>query len=383
MSRNSRRWSIVLIVFSLLVGACGGGGDATATTEATGTTQATETTAAADLPGEGLSMAFVYDGGIVGGWGQGHDRARKYVVENLPGVETVNIEDILPGLPAQNAMEDLATEGYDMVVMVSFFQPDILAVAENFPDTKFLHWGGWENTSNSASYDAAAEEGRFLDGMIAGSMTKSNIIGYTMGFPLEGIVREVDGFALGVQAVNPDAKVIAVFTNSWFDPPKEQQAAEAFLAAGADVLVSALNSPATAQVAVANDVWYVGYGEDESALAPDNWLTALTYQWGPYYLSQAKAVIEGTFKPHLFYGTIADGAVGMATLHPDIPQEVLDMVMERRQQLIDGTFDVLAGPVVDNKGNVVIAEGDTVPHDERISCCTWLNQNVEGELAEG
>ena len=365
---------VVAVVLMLVAVACGD--------DEVATTQAPTTQAPATMPGEGLRMAWIYDGGIVGGWGQGHDRARQYVEQQLPGIETVNVEQILPGQPGQAAMAELAEDGYDIVILTSFFQPDILEVAPQYPDTVFLHWGGYENTANSAAFDAAAEEGRYADGIIAGAMTDSDIIGYVLGFPLEGVVKELNGFALGVQEVNPDAKIIAIFTNSWFDPPKEQQAAEAFVAAGADVLVSGLNSPATAQVATAQDTWYLGYGEDESALAPDHWLTAFTYEWGPYYVSVAESVRDGTFEPHLFYGVLSDDIMGLSRFHPDIPQDILDLALERRQQIIDGTLDVFAGPIVDNEGTAQVVAGETIPIGERVLCCTWLNENIEGEIAE-
>ncbi len=374
---------VVAVVLMLVAVACGD--DEVETTQApttqAPTTQAPTTTEAA-MPGEGLRMAWIYDGGIVGGWGQGHDRARQYVEEHLPGIETVNVEQILPGQPGQAAMAELAEDGYDIVVLTSFFQPDILEVAPQYPDTVFLHWGGYENAENSAAFDIASEEGRYVDGMIAGAITETNVIGAVLGFPLEGVVKHLNGFALGVQEVNPDAKIIAIFTNSWFDPPKEQQAGEAFVAAGADVLVSNLNSPAMAQVATAEDKWYLGYGEDESGLAPDHWVTSFTYEWGPYYLSVAQSVLDGTFEPHFFYGGLADGVMGLSKFHSDIPQDVLDRALERRQQIIDGEFDIFAGPVVDNEGNTPIAEGETIPMNERVLCCTWLNQNIEGEIAE-
>ena len=125
---------VVAVVLMLVAVACGD--DEVVTTQAA-TTQAPTTqapaTTAASMPGEGLRMAWIYDGGIVGGWGQGHDRARQYVEQQLPGIETVNVEQILPGQPGQAAMAELAEDGYDIVVLTSFFQPDILEMAPQVP----------------------------------------------------------------------------------------------------------------------------------------------------------------------------------------------------------------------------------------------------------
>ncbi len=237
--------------------------------------------------------------------------------------------------------------------------------------------------ANVGHYEGALEEARYLDGMIAGAMTESGIIGYSGGFPIEGTVRPINTFARGVQETNPDAKVIAVFINSWFDPPKEQQAAEALADQGADVIAMDLNSPATAQAATRKGARFIGYGANQSAYAPDAWLTSFIWNWGPYYLSQAEAVLDGSWSAEITYSLMNTGIVTLGPIADDVPQNILDLVEERHQQILNGTFDVMAGPMLDNMGNVVVPAGQTVPPSERTLCCQWLYENVEGEITGG
>src|SRR4029077_12770069 len=119
---------------------------------------------------------------------------------------------------------DLASQGYDLIVGTTFFQPDVLAIADQYPDTKFVAWGGWKTKPNVGEFSLATEDGRYLDGILAGSMTKSNIIGYVGGYDIPEVVRGINAFTLGAQSVNPNVQVKPIMVNSWYDPPKEQQA---------------------------------------------------------------------------------------------------------------------------------------------------------------
>jgi basic membrane protein A len=372
---RSRWLASGLLAFALLAGACGdGGGGAGGDGDGGG---------GDEQPGEGLRVAFVYDGTIDdGGWNEGHEAGRQYVIENLPGVETTAIEEIAPGDQARATFEDLATEGYDLIVGTTFYHDDVFAVAPDFPDTRFVSWAGYETAENIGAYDLATEDGRYLDGIVAGSMTETNMIGYPAGFPIEEVVRGINAFTLGAQTVNQDVQVTPIWINSWYDPPKERQASESLVDAGADVLVGEVNSPAMQSVAEKRGVYAMGYGWDQSARSPDVWLGSFVFQWGPYYLSQAQAILDGTWQPEIFYGGLADGGIGLAPFGPDVPQDVIDLVEQTKEEIANGTLDIFAGPIQDNEGNLVIPEGETIPFEERTACCQWLVEGVEGSVPQ-
>ena len=359
-----------MLTLGLVGTACGSDGNSTG-----------EPSGSAAQAGEGLRVAFIYDGSIDdGGWNSAHRSGAQYLQDQLPGAEVTHVENIAPGDQARATLEDLATQGYDLIVGTTFYHDDVFAVAPDFPDVKFVSWATYETADNVGGYDAASEEGRYLDGIIAGSVTKSNIIGYPAGFPLPEAVRSIDTFTLGARSVNPDVKVIPVYINSWYDPPKEREAAQSLVDAGADVLVHELNSPAVASVAVNSDVYHMGYGWDQSARGPERCLGSFTFNWGPYYLSQAQAILDGTWKPELYYGGIADDIIDEAPTGPAVPQSATDLVAKIRGEIANGTFDIFGGPITDNKGEVKIPEGGSVQFDERVTCCDWYVQGIKGDV---
>ena len=337
---------------------------------------------AAPSDGSGYSVAFVFDGFLDdGGWNTTHNRGVEHVRAALPGLDVQLVTEVSPGPSATNAFEDLAEAGVDMVIATGFYQPDAEPVAAAYPDTIFLTWAGWTTTDNMGHFDGATEDGRYLDGLIAGSITESGVIGYPAGFPIEEVNRALNAFTIGVREMNPDAVVQAVYINSWYDPPAEQQAAEALANAGADVLAHELNSPAVASVAESRGLNIIGYSSDRSDEAPSAWLSSFTFEWGGYYTDQITSMMNGTWEPALSYGGLADGFIGNAPYGPDVTDEILALVEERRQQIIDGTFDYFAGPLVDNEGNVQVPEGGTIPFEERTLCCLWLIEGIEGSVS--
>ena len=336
---------------------------------------------AAPTDGTGYSVAFVFDLFVNdGGWNSTHFRGVQQVQEAFPGLDVQVVEEVSPGPGATNAFEDLAEAGVDMVIATGFYQPDVEPVAAAYPDTIFLTWAGWTTTDNMGHYDAATEDGRYLDGLIAGSVTESGIIGYPAGFPIEEVNRALNAFTIGVREINPDAVVQVVYINSWYDPPVEQQAAEALANGGADLLAHELNSPAVASVAESRGLNIIGYSSDRSEVAPNAWLSSFTFEWGPYYIDQIQSMIDGNWEPALTYGGLKDGMIGNSPYGPDVTDEMLALVNERRQQIIDGTFDYFAGPLVDNEGNVQVPEGGTIPFEERTLCCLWLIEGIEGSI---
>ena len=307
--KTTRGLFAILTVFVLIAAACGGNDDdSTAPAPTTAApadeaaaaepepTQAPAETAAAEpettqapaeeMPAEsdgtGYSVAFLFDLFVEdGGWNSTHYRGVEQVRAAFPGLDVQVLEEISPGVATINAAEELAADGVDMVITTFYSMDEILEVAADYPDTIFLTWAGWQTAENVGHYDAATEDGRYLDGLIAGSITESGLIGYPAGFPIEEVNRALNAFTIGVREMNPDAVVQAVYINSWYDPPVEQQAAEALANAGADVLAHELNSPAVAQVAESRGLNVIGYSSDRSAEAPNAWLSSFRFEWGP------------------------------------------------------------------------------------------------------
>jgi basic membrane protein A and related proteins len=199
-----------------------------ATDEETGDDEMDEGDEGDAASGEGLKVAFVYVGPIGdAGWTWAHDQGRLYLEENLPGVETTFLESVPEGAESQRVFEDLAEDGHQLIFGTSFgYMDPMLAAAENYPDTVFMHATGFKTADNMGTYFGAAEEGRYLTGLAAGEATESNLIGYVAAFPIPEVLRGINAFTIGVREVNPDAEVQVVWSSTWFGPDIERQAAE-------------------------------------------------------------------------------------------------------------------------------------------------------------
>ncbi len=376
----TRKWAWLAMVLALMlvVAACGDGDADGTTTTADGDTG---TTAA---EGDPLRVAFVYVGPVGdAGWTWAHDQGRLQLEAEVPNVETKFLESIPEGSESQRVFEELAEDGFDLIFGTSFgYMDPMLAAAEKYPDTVFMHATGYKTSTNMGTYFGAAEEGRYLTGMAAGNATESDLVGYVAAFPIPEVLRGINAFALGVKEVNPDAKVQVVWSNTWLDANLERQAAEALLDAGADVLAMHQDTPATGQAAEAVGAKWVGYNSDGERFAPDAWLTAPIWNWGPLYVATAEQVRNGTWVSEQFYGDMAGGMVDIAPFGASVPQDVQDSIMERKTQIIDGSFEVFEGPIVDQDGTERYAAGVVAPLGELLGM-DYLVDNVIGSPTGG
>jgi basic membrane protein A and related proteins len=403
--RSRTRWIALLAVAGLLASACGETDPAEtegtdATTEETVTDDATDEVtddevtddAATDEPqpgawaGEGggedgvLQVAFVYVGPVGdAGWTYAHDLGRLAMEDALgDGVETTYIESVEEGAPSERIFEDLAREGYELIFGTSFGYMDPMAtVAPDFPEVVFEHCSGYTTGDNLGTYFGAMEEPRYLTGMAAAAASESGRIGYVAAFPIPEVIRGINAFTLGVREVNPDATVEVVWTSTWYDPAVEKEAAESLLDQGVDVVAQHQDTPSPGQAAEERGASWVGYNSDMSEFAPDAWLTAPVWDWGPHYIETVEAVIDGTWTPREVYGTMAEGMVGLAPYGPNVDEDTQASIDERRQEIEDGTFAPFTGPLNDQDGELRVEDGVEMTLPELLSI-DWFVEGVIG-----
>ena len=307
-------------------------------------------------------VAFVYVGPVGdAGWTKKHDDGRKYLEQQLGDqVETTFLEKVPEGAKSEATFERLAREGNKVIFATSFGYGDaIFKVAKKYPDVKFEWATGYKTAKNVGTYFGAAEEGRYLSGIAAGAASKSGKIGYVAAFPIPEVLRGINAFTLGAQSVNPNATVQVVWTSTWFGPEKEKQAAESLRDAGVDVLSQHQDSPATGEVAEAAGLKWVGYNDDLERFAPNAWLTASIWDWGPFYVATVQSEIDGTWKADQYYGNIADGLVGLAPFGPSVTQATKDQIAAKEAAIKDGSFVPFTGPIYKQDGSVVVPAGET------------------------
>ena len=259
-----------------------------------------------------IKAAWIYVGPHNdGGWSQAHDKGRLYVQKQMgANVITTYKENVPEGPQASQVIDSLVRDGNKIIFATSFGYMDAMAAAaKKYPDVYFEHATGYKSAKNYANYFGAGEDAIYLSGIAAGAATKKGVVGYIVPFPIPEIIRHANAFALGVQLVRPDAKVKLVWTKSWFDLAKERKAAEALVAAGADVIGQNVDSPSAGKYAQSKGIPWVGYNSDSRKFAPTSWLVAAVYDWGkPYYLKRVKAAANGTWKTGSYWGSWPTGS---------------------------------------------------------------------------
>jgi len=331
---------------------------------------------------EALKVAFVYVGPVGdAGWTYAHDQGRLAMEKNLGAkVKSTFVESVPEGADSERVIRKLAADGNKLIFTTSFgYMNPTEKVAKAFPNVVFEHATGFKTSKNMGMYESRMYEGAYLNGVIAGKMTKSKTLGVVASFPIPEVIRNINAFTLGAQSVNPGIKTKVIWVNSWYDPAKERQAAETMIAQGADVLNQNTDSPATLQVAQEKGVYAFGWDSDMLKFAPKAHLTAATNQWGEFYTATAKAVIAGTWKSGEVRGGLKEGMVKMSPLNPVVPADAAKAFEEKKAAITSGKFHPFQGPLKDQSGAIKVAAGAVLPLKELLSMNYYV-QGVEGSI---
>ena len=338
-------------------------------------------------PKEPLKIGFVYVAPLTdAGWVRQHDEGRKAVEVALGHrVKTTYVENVAEGPDAERVIRDLAATGHKLIFTPSFgYMEPTLKVAQGYPDVKFESITGYKTTPNVAAANARYYEGRYLAGIAAGRMTKSNVAGYVAGFPIPEVLQGINAFTLGMRSVNPKTVVKVVWLNAWFDPPRERDAAITLFNQDVDVIAFHTGSNAVMVAAQERGKMAVAYHSDMRRVAPDAQIVAVTHEWGAYYTERARAVLNGTWKSGTVWDGVAQGMVKVDAFGPKVPLTVQQEVLARQKDIASGRLKPFAASnvdVKDNEGNTVIPANSTLV-DREVLGMNWLVEGVQGKLAK-
>jgi basic membrane protein A len=330
---------------------------------------------------EKMKVAFVYVGPVGdAGWTYAHDQGRKYLESKMPDVQTVFIESVPEGADSERVITQLVEQGAKIVFTTSFgYMDPTLNVAKKYPGVTFMHNSGFKTAPNVGTYFGRMYQARYLSGIAAGKQTKSNVIGYVAAFPIPEVIRGINAFTVGVRSVNPQAKVKVIWTNTWYDPAKEKQAAISLLDGGADVIAQHQDTPGPQQAAQERGKFGVGYNTDMSKMAPKAVLTSPVWNWGPYYVKTVEAVKNKTWKNDQYWGPMSDGIVDLAPFGAMVADDTKKLIDDTKKKIIAGQWDVFWGPVKDQSGAVKIAAGQKMTDAEMLSF-NWFVEGVDGTI---
>lgn len=324
-----------------------------------------------------LKVGFVYVSPTgEAGWTFTHNEGRKYVEEKFGDkVETRFVESVKEGADAERAIMQMAKSGYDLIFTTSFgYMNPTIKVAKKFPNIAFEHATGYKRSENVGTYFDRIYEARYLTGVVAGHMTKSNVIGYVAAFPIPEVIRGINAFTQGLRSVKPEATVKVVWVNSWYDPGKEREAGDSLIQQGADVLTQHTDSPGVVQAAEAAGKYAIGYHSDMSAYGAKAHLTAAVHNWNEFYAKRVQQVIDGTWKSEDVWEGINSGMTTMAPMSDAVPAEVQKQVAALKADIASGKVHPFAGPVKNQAGEIVVKAGETM----EVGAMLGMNFYVEG-----
>jgi len=329
-----------------------------------------------------LKIGFIYVGPIGDlGYTYQHEVGRRALQKALNDkVETTYLENVPEGADAERAIEQLARAGNMLIFTTSFgFMDATVKVAAKYPNVFFEHATGFKRSKNLATYAARFYEGRYIQGQIAGKMTKSNIIGYIVSFPIPEVISGINATMLGAQSVNPKVKFKIIWVNSWFDPGKEADAAKALIDQGADVLTQHTDSPAAMQIAEQRGIHAFGQSSDMIKFGPKAQLTADTDYWGDYYIDRAKLVLDGKWKSDDTWDGLDKGMVVMAS-YTNMPDDVKQMAMKTEAAIKSGALHPFKCPIMDQSGKTVECKGGSRLDNGQILSMNWYVKGVDDKM---
>ena len=330
-----------------------------------------------------VKVGFIYVGPVGdGGWTYEHDQGRLALEAALGDqVETVYQESVPEGADAERAMTQMALAGADLIFTTSFgYMDPTLNVASKFPDVKFEHATGFKRADNVSTYSARFYEGRAVQGLIAGRMTKTNKIGYIGSFPIPEVIRGINSSYLHAKRVNPDVEFSIIWVFTWFDPAKEADAATALIEQGADVILQHTDSTAPQAAAQkAGDVITFGQASDMAQYKPSPRVSSIIDNWGPYYIARTQAVIDGTWTSTDTWDGIGAGMVGIGEITNAVPADVKAEAEALRDAIAAGEYFPFTGPINKQDGSVWLADGE-VADDGTLAGMSFYIEGLSGDI---
>ncbi|GAB3554061.1 BMP family ABC transporter substrate-binding protein [Noviherbaspirillum agri] len=328
-----------------------------------------------------LNVGFVYVSPIGdAGWTMQHDIARKEMEKTFGAkIKTKFVESVPEGADAERVIRDLAQQGNKLIFTTSFgYMNPTLKVAKQFPGVKFVHLTGYKTAPNVATANARFYEARYLAGVLAGKMSKTNVAGYVGAFPIPEVLQGINAFTRGMRSVNPKAEVKVIWVNSWFDPGKERDAALTLMGQNADVITHHTDSTAIVQAAEEKGKYAVSYHSDMKKFGAKAQLAAVTHHWDKLYIKHAQDVMDGKWKSGGVWGGIKEGMVKLEAINASVPADVKQLIAAKEKEIASGKLTPFDAPVKDNEGKVRLDKGSL--NDDALNKMDYYVEGVSGKL---
>lgn len=309
-------------------------------------------------------------------------------VKKMPGIKLVEEENVPETAAVTKSMTGMIKQdGAGLLFPTSFgyFDPYMLALAVKEPEVRFSHCGGlWtaKDPKNTGSYFGYIDECQYLNGVVAGHMSKSKKIGFVAAKPIPQVLRNINAFTLGARSVDPSITTTVIFTGEWSMPVKEAEATNSLADQGIDVVTMHVDSPKVVVETAAKRGKYVcGYHVSQAALAPAAYLTGAEWHWLPAYKTIIEAAQNGKPHPNILRGGLKQGYVRTSPYGAMVPEVARKQADGVKAKMVAGNFDIFVGGLKNNAGKVVISPGGSMKQtDPELEKMNYLVEGVVGSV---
>ncbi len=378
MFKKSVRMLALLAALALAAAGCGADGSAGADTD---------DEAATSSDGD-VVVGFIYVGPKDDfGYNQAAYEGSQ-AVDALDGVTVIQAENVPETSEAEVVMSNMIDEGAKLIFATSYGHLEFARnLAEQHPDVVFVHQGGLEGEDlpNLGTYFGTVYEPVYTAGIAAGAASETGKIGFIYAFPIPQTLANINAFTLGAQSVNPEIETITISTGSWCDPGLQAEATNSLLDQDVDVITQHQDCTKTIiEATEAAGAYSVGYHADASSLAPNGWLTGSEWDWDATYVDITETVMAGDFATSEYNG---DFRVGLQTgenpfvqsaYGSSVSDETIALIDAAREGFVSGGSP-FAGPVMNQAGEAVYAEGEQPTYDE-VETMDFFVQGVVGNI---
>ena len=322
------------------------------------------------------------------GYNQAHAEAAAQL-KKLPGIKLVEEENVPETQAVQKSMQGMISQdGAKLLFPTSFgyFDPHMLEIAKKNAGVRFSHCGGmWtkgKHPDNTGSFFGYIDEAQYLNGVIAGHMSKSKKLGFVAAKPIPQVLRNINAFTMGARSVDPKITTTAIFTGDWSMPVKEAEATNGLADQGVDVFTMHVDGPkVVVETAAKRGKMVCGYHASQAKLAPNAYLTGAEWNWLTAYTSILEAARTGKPHPNFVRGGLKEGFVKSSPYGAMVSEGAKKNAEDVRKKMMAGSFDIFAGELKDNTGKVVIAKGTTLKQtDLTLEGMNYLVEGVIGKV---
>lgn len=340
------------------------------------------------LAQKSLTIGMVYVGPKDDfGYNQAHYEAAQ-AIRKLPGIKMVGEENVPETQAAQKSMQGMISQdGATLLFPTSFgyFNPHVLEVARKNPSIRIAHCGGlWDAAKHPrsvGSYFGYIDECQYLNGVIAGHMTKSKKVGFIAAKPIPQVMRNINAFTLGARSVNPSITCSVVFTGDWSMPVKEAEATNSLADQGVDVFTMHVDGPKViVETAARRGKFVCGYHASQAKLAPNAYLTGAEWNWVTPYQQMVEAARMGKPHPNFLRGGLKEGYVKTSPYGVMVPEGARKQADAIKAAMLKDQFDIFKGEIRDNTGKLVVGKGQVIRQDDVV--LEQMNYLVEGVIGK-